>query len=167
MGFQSATLITLKQLEDSDWFKRVGRYIVDEGEITVPVVIVSSWEEVMERSSTSEWGLVLNELTNSYCRDLANKFPDHFRTWNERARAVKTLSKPLVKAKLDPVREQHGLSEVFVNTLHAQVAMVLMEAEYSHLIAPASFSKLAFWLVNGHVPCGWKGEFPNGNLVIY
>jgi hypothetical protein len=167
MQFQPATLATLRQLEEADWFKRVGQCLIDEGEITVPVVIVSSWEEAMEQCSSNEWGLTLNELTNSYCRELVRKSPEDFRTWNERAKAVKTLSGPLVKAKFAPVRIEHNLSEEFEGMVHAQVAMVFMEAEYAHVIPPASFSKLAFWFVNGHVPCGWKGEFPNGNLIIF
>ena len=32
------------------------------------------------------------------------------------------------------------------------------------------FRKLAFWYLQGHFPCGWKGkysEFPNGKLVVF
>jgi hypothetical protein len=38
---------------------------------------------------------------------------------------------------------------------------------YVDLYPPSFFASNAYWYVMGHFPCGWRGEFPKGQLVIY
>jgi len=167
MYLNDATVATLQELEKAKWFSRVGQPFTNEGKIELPVVIVPSWKDAMNYCSADEWGLVLNESTNLFTEKLRKESVEEFQTWNDRVADVKKVSVPLVKRKIEAVQREHNLPEIFELTVHAQISMVLMEAEYAHVIEPENFAKLAFWFVNGHFPCGWKGEFPNGNLVIY
>lgn len=167
MLLQPATQATLQQLRDSEWFSRLGQFTINEGEIVVPVEIVSSWAEAIECCSADEWNWMLLESANMLRRKLMQTSMNEFRMWNMRIEKVKTVAVPFVNAKISATKKEFGLPEAFDATVNAQILMVLMEAEYSQIIEPGNFSKLAFWFVNGHFPCGWSGEFPKGDLIIY
>lgn len=167
MTLRPSTLATLEQLKEADWFARVGQNLIDSGSITVPITIVSSWREAIQHCQDKEWEWLLNESANIYRERLAKVAKNEFNTWNEHIRAVKEFSVPLVKAKLDLVQKEHNLPPKVESTIRWIVTMTLTEAEYAHITEPGYLSKLSFWIVNGHFPCDWKGEFPNGNLVIY
>ena len=167
MTLRPSTLATLDHLTEADWFARVGRNLIDSGNITVPITIVSSWAEATKHCQSNEWDWLLNESANIYRERLAKVSKEEFRTWNDHIRAVKLVSEPLVKAKLAPVQIEHNLPSSVEDTLRWIVLMTLTEAEYAHITEPGYLTKLSFWIVNGHFPCDWKGEFPNGNLIIY
>ncbi|MGC3991541.1 MAG: hypothetical protein QM796_18005 [Chthoniobacteraceae bacterium] len=167
MMLQPATLATLEELTKADWFSRLGQNTVAEGEITVPITIVSSWKDAVKQCENEEWDWLLNECANIFRSRLAKVSPSELNTWNERIRAIKLVSQPLVNAKIRQLQEFADLSPTVEITLRWIVTMTLAEAEYVQVTEPGYLSKLSFWIVNGHFPCGWKGEFPNGNLIIY
>ena len=167
MTLRPATLATLEQFKRADWFARVGQDRVNSEKITVPITILSSWEEAIRHCQDNEWDWLLNESANIYRERLAKVSRPEFNTWNEHIRAVKEVSAPLVKAKLAPLQKEHDFPPEVEQTLRWIVTMTLTEAEYVQITDPGYLTKLSFWIVNGHFPCGWKGEFPNGNLIIY
>lgn len=167
MTLRPATLATLEELREASWFAHLGTNLLNSGKISAPVVIVSSWDEAIEYCEEEEWDLALNESSNIFCEQLVRASKEEFKTWNEHVRAVREVSIPLVKSKLASVQEEHNLPPSVEDTLRWIVTMALTEAEYAHATEPGNHAKLAFWIVNGHFPCGWKGEFPNGNLIIY
>lgn len=62
-----------------------------------------------------------------------------------------------------------GLSPAQATELAARAAAqrVASGLNESDLYPPGFFASNANWYVRGHFPCGWRGEFPKGQLVIY
>ena len=99
--------------------------------------------------------------------EFSPKDPELAFQYRSMIRAIKLVSQPLVKAKIQQLQEVADLSPAVEITLRWIVTMTLAETEYVRVTEPGYLSKLSFWIVNGHFPCGWMGEFPNGNLIIY
>ena len=167
MTLRPATLATIERFKRANWFARVGENLIDSGKISVPITIVSSWKEATRQCESSEWDLTLNESANEFRNRLVRASKEEFCAWNDHVIAVKEISKPLVEEKMAEVQQKHCLSSAVSDTMRWIVMMTLTEAEYAHVVESGNHSKLAFWIVNGHFPCGWKGEFPNGNLIIF
>ena len=167
MALLPVTLQTYEHLKDSKWYERGGTRYLANGPITSPVVIAASWKDAAKYSESSEWELAINESSNMFTAKLHKEASEAYKSWNDKAREVRSLVIPLVTERMEPIEREYNLSPILGQLVQAQISMVLMEAEFAHLIGAGNFSKLAFWFVNGHVPCGWKGEFPNGNLIIY
>ena len=66
MTLSPSTLATLERFKKAEWFARVGKDIIDEGKITVPITIVSSWQEAIKRCEDDEWEWLLNESANIF-----------------------------------------------------------------------------------------------------
>ena len=162
-----ATLATIERFKRANWFAQVGKNLIDSGEISVPITIVSSWEKATRQCESDEWDLTLNESTNEFTNRLVRASKEEFRTWNDHVIAVKEVSKPLVEEKMAEAKQKHDLSSAVSDAMRWIVTLTLTEAEYAHVVDSGNHSKLSFWIVNGHFPCGWKGEFPNGNPIIY
>lgn len=157
------TQATLRQLEDAHWFSSVG---VRDATSSVAVVL-SSWDEAIEFSSSLSWENMRLEIANSFRKKLLEKAMVRYRQWNDIVDDVKTLTMPLVERKIGPVVKRFGLPQVFKDDVHWDILHLCMEAEYVDVCPPGFYSGLAFWYANGHFPCGWLEDEPRGRPIIY
>lgn len=155
------TVATLEALDKAVWFSRVG---VKDTELAI---VLSSWEEAIKHCSSIEWENLGLEAINQYRERLVVISKERFRKWNEIAEEVRTIAIPFVREKIDMVRQEHNLPEVFVNTVKWDIIHLCMEAEYADLRPPGYYAGLAYWYNTGHFPCGVSGELQHRKLVVY
>jgi hypothetical protein len=158
---QARTRATLAEFDSAAWFRAVGLPV--EG----PFVILSSWEDAIASCTSSEWEELLLEASNRYTDLLASKAPARFQSWNQVVVELKALTEPLVSRKVATVLEEHDLLKEFVDSVQWDILGACMEAEFADVQPPGFFASQAFWYVQGHFPCGWKGDFPDGRLILY
>jgi len=155
------TIATLNRLEKASWFSRVG---ISEGSC---VVVVTSWPQAIELCDTSDWEDLRLEALNQYRECIAHRSKERLELWNDAVREVKKNTKPLVDRKIATVVREHALPEIFKMRVNRDIIGFCMEAEYADVCLPGFFTSIGNWYVNGHFPCGWRGVFPQGKLVIY
>jgi hypothetical protein len=159
---QPSTIATLEALEAADWFSRVG---VKDAETAIDL---SSWSEAIEHSDSYEWECLRNEVMNQYRALLMQRSMERWRLWNDVVVGAKELTKPLVERKIAAVVREHNLPGIFEARVGADILRLCIESEYADVCPPGFFTAHAHWYLNGHFPCGWKGEFPpKGPPVIY
>lgn len=161
MTLNPRTQATLKALEDAEWFSAVGR------EVEGPFVCVPSWGEAFRWCGSAYWDGLLLEAANRYSEKVAGASPERFGTWNSVALEVRKHVLPLVKRKVEPVTLAVNPPAAFERAVRWDMIHVCMEAEFADVYPPGFFASQAFWYVEGHFPCGWDGEFPEGKLVLY
>jgi hypothetical protein len=154
------TEATLQDLESANWFSSVGQPVSG-------VIVVSSWSEAIKHCGSDEWEALTQEADNRYCVQLQKRAPERFQKWNEIVREVKLKTVPLVDRKIAKVVEENKLPKVFGDTVDWDILGVCMESEYADVFPPGFFAAQAYWYVQGHFPCGWRGEFPEGTRIIY
>lgn len=156
------TKATLEKLERADWFAHVG-----EKDTTDAIIVLSSWQEAVEHCSSVDWENLCLEACNQYCERLVERSKERFNQWNDIIGALKAVTIPFVQRKIKTVVREYELPKVFEDTVQWDILGVCAEAEYADVYPPGFYASQAFWYVKGHFPCGWKGEFPKGKLIIY
>jgi hypothetical protein len=155
------TKATIEQLKQAQWFRCVGVRDTDAAEV------LSSWYEAVESCSSPEWEDLCMEAANQYRARLAERSPKLFRRWNDIVAELKPVTQALVLEKTGTVIQENDLPKTFLDTVDWDILNMCMEAEYADVYPPGFFASQAYWYVKGHFPCGWRGEFPKGNLVVY
>jgi len=161
MMMHARTTSTLAELEEKEWFANVGKRDSER------VVFVSSWDEAIKSCQDEAWVDLCQDAANQYRARLAERNKERFREWNERVRELKNVTVPLVIRKTQKVVEENGLSKDFVDAVQWDILHLCMEAEYADVFPAGFYASQAYWYVNGHFPCGWKGRFPDGKLLVY
>lgn len=156
------TRATLDQLEPVEWFRAVGQ-IVDEPR----VITLSSWAEAIAHCSSVEWENFQLEAANRFREALLERARERYQSWNEIVEQMKTVIVPLVDRKIAHVVREHNLPEAFANDVRWDILHLCMECEYGDFVQPGFYAGVAFWYRDGHFPCGWEGQPPEGKLIVY
>jgi len=157
------TIATLDELHAVEWFRNVG---VNDAETAI---VLSSWQEAIESCAGDDWQDLLIEAPNQYRERLIEKSRERFRQWNDIVVEVKPFAQALVLEKIAKVVAANNLPKVFVDTVNWDILHLCMECEFADVYPPGFFASHAYWYLNGHFPCGWRGgPFPEeGRLVVY
>lgn len=158
---KDATRSTLATLSETAWLRNTGLRDTDAAEV------LSSWQEAIESCSSTGWENLCLEAANQYRERLYEIAPTRLDTWNEVVGGVKPIAQALVRTKIASIVAEHSLPKVFVDTVDWDILHVLMEAEFADVFPPGFYASQAYWYVAGHFPCGWRGDFPEGRLVIF
>ena len=116
---------------------------------------------------STSWENAALEASNELTVWLHNNARDDYRSWNERVARVKVS----LVAELEPVwkrrQQELGLGPELVSELKSIVVGAAMELDYLSFGHPARFFlNLLPVLEAGHLPCGWKGRWPRGELAL-
>lgn len=155
------TIASLKRLESVDWFHSVGK------KDTANAIVLSSWEEAMISCSSEDWDYLLNEAANQYGEKLRSRSRSRYNQWNAVVNELKPLTTSLVLNKVTPVVATYNLPKIFIDSVNWDILHFAIECEFSDIYPPGFFASQAYWYTAGHFPCGWRGDFPEGVLVVY
>lgn len=155
------TIESLTELEHVEWFANVGR--PDSGQAH----FLSTWNEAMASCNGETWESLCQEAANQYRSRLAERDVARFREWNTLVREIKMTTMPLVLRKTKDVVDANHLPKGFIDTVQWDILHLCMEAEYADVYPPGFFASQAHWYLKGHFPCGWVGDFPGGQLVVF
>ena len=158
---RTRTIATLEHLESAKWFANVG--IRD---VKTPIVL-NSWKEAIDACGSPEWKEINLEMANQLSEKLSNQAPDRFTKWNEIVKECKEKTIPLISKKTESVVKINSLPKSFLNAVNWDILHICLEAEFSDSLPLGYFASQGFWYIKGHFPCGWRGKFPQGQLVVY
>src|SRR5262249_10203759 len=138
-------------------------------DVSMEVEQVRSWSDAVESCADGEWENTQLEAQNQLTEWLHHHDPRNYQNWNtlvaEHKSAVLTQ---LAEDVWSPYQQSHGLDLVVVQCLQWDVLCALMENSYlSSKHACFFFLELLSVYESGHFPCGWSGEWPVGQLVVY
>jgi len=155
------TLATLQELEQAAWFHAVGR------KDTESAIVLDSWPKAIASCSSQKWENLLVEAANQYSEQVFRRSKERFNQWNTIVDEMKTFTEPLVMRKILPVIQINKLPKSFEDTVKWDILHLAMECEYADIYPPGFYASQAYWYMQGHFPCGWRGRFPDGTLIIY
>ncbi len=104
-------------------------------------------------------------MTNFLCFN----HTDNYQNWGRITRAYKRLVvAALIEKKIEPFRQAHGLEIGLVHGVPWDLLGALMENGFLDTNHSAFFFlELLTVYQSGHFPCGWKGRWPEGRLIVY
>jgi hypothetical protein len=159
---QPRTEATLADLQRAHWFENVGVKDTDAADI------LGSWSEAVASCASPLWEEICTEAQNQYRARLAERNPQFSASqWNEAVRQLRPVTEKLVESKARDLQQRHSLPQVFVDCVRWDVLGLCLESEFAEVYPPGFFASQGYWYVKGHFPCGWRGPFPKGRLIIY
>lgn len=154
-------------LRSLPWFERCGETAAFD--VPFPSEPVYSWAAAMAACDSPAQEHASLEARNRLTSFLAARFPERDRRWNEITSEVKRgCITPLAEQVWKPFAQSHALGGSFLAAVEWQVLGALMEHEYRDCKGlPRFFSHLLEVYRDGHVPCGWVGQWPAGKLLFF
>lgn len=158
----------LSIINDIPWFENCGNRT--EISLNYKYKFVTEKEMIRSLSGTKWENLELDEF---------NKLYDWFRTssiclaWNRSVDEIKKDEMPkfdlLVKDKIKKIfgNEQ----KLVLDSFHWDLLMIIMKLTISKRFSsndePYFYNELLEIYKSGHFPCGWRGHYPEGTVLIY
>lgn len=146
----------IEKLKQAPWFLRVGMPLEDDS-----VKAVESWEQAMRLCLSWDWEDDCLEARNALSVTLARDHRKRFQDWNKIVHAVDDHLTSAMENVARRAIAEHSLPEKFEWVLVNMTCMASVEAEYSDIVSPAFFTKLAHWCLAGHLPCGLTEKRPH------
>lgn len=148
----------LTRLAQIKWFHHAGQAV------TLPDVRqIMTIDDFAASIDSQQWEDTTLEARNDITGRLASKFPQ-LQSWNTIAHQFK----PELDRLLENMPPFNSGSRSLKADLQWNLLSYLMEDHYKDkLKRPLFFERLICIYEAGHIPCGWDGVWPQGQLVIY
>jgi hypothetical protein len=156
-----------QDLESINWFASCGQPI--SSTVPFPVTIVDSWTVAIELCSKQSWEDFTLEAQNRLTEFLHNYHRSAYQSWNTIVITAKErIVNPLTNRIWRPFSEEHGFGKVMVDCVSWDVLGAIMEHEYRYCSDRPEFFKHLLQIYRaGHFPCGWNGDWPTGDLLVW
>ncbi|MEM1209084.1 MAG: hypothetical protein AAF842_07545 [Planctomycetota bacterium] len=152
-------------IEDADWFSAVAEPVVD----CEHWLQVNSWTAAHEASRTDDWDNALNDMGNEGTSMVADYLGDRkfLKKWNEVADSKRQWVIDITNNKVRSACVPE-FPKVGIDSLTWIVLGGLLTAEFLNDQSEATPLGHLLTLINsGRYPCGWYGDYPTGQLVVY
>ena len=155
-ALKPSTLAAAEQIKAIELFKHCGELVADEN-----IIQVHSWDEAVAAAQSNDWRYASVESMN-LCREaLVNRARDRFQQWNNIVFTIKHILRDVFQEVKDTRPNEVQMNVVWV------LMNYLVEKEYEDLYPNGYNQEWIKWYFAGHHICGWKGEFPDGKLIVY
>ncbi|MEK8215211.1 hypothetical protein [Paenibacillus sp. FSL L8-0463] len=147
------------------WFENCGKEIREpyfEGNI----IIVDSWTKA-QKGINGKWDNLKLEIRNNLTGTLHERWRNEYREWNTITLEAKAVLQKGVLNELKSYVSANNINYSVYESVEWDLLCVLMEYAYSDLVAPGFYFKMFDVYEAGHLPCGWKGKWPEGNVLIF
>jgi hypothetical protein len=150
-----------------DWFSHCGEPL--DLDLTMEVEQVRSWSKAMKACASQTWENAELGAQNQLTLWLHNNDRENYQEWNKLVEQFKAeVVNPLTEEKWVPFQQKHGLGITLVHSVQWNILSALMENAYLGSGHRCFFFRELLWVYEaGHFPCGWRGEWPQGKLVIF
>jgi hypothetical protein len=154
---------TIERLTNTRWFSHVGQTTSDEA-----VAQVKSWEEALQDDGTDRWGNVRLTAANALRSSVRAAEEGRYRLWNKLAAEIRPMIVAMATDKVGKVVSEPRLQAIISDLAQWDLLYFLMVVEYGDVVPHQGFyNQLGSWYLSGHFPCDWRGQYPEGQLVIY
>lgn len=158
------TLATIEDLKKFRWFSLVGKPLRED---TSSAISVKTYGQMIESIDSNSWMNLRIQALNRITNSVREYDIDLFRSWNAIAKEIMPISREIADAAIEHMDFRLTDREIISKQVYWDIHHLLIEAEYSSIIEPGLFSYISYWYSVGHLPCGWRGRAPNGNLLVY
>jgi len=152
-----------ERLQAIRWFEKCGQPPIQNLEFGI--TWIKDWQTATKYFSDPEWQNTTLEARNMLTVHLSKKHAKEYQDWNKLVRDAKIKLQDIFTA-IEIFQQKQGLNKKFSDCARWDLLAAVMESTYKSCHPPVFFLKLLTIYENGHYPCGWQGEWPNGNLVV-
>ncbi|WP_145522062.1 hypothetical protein [Yersinia aldovae] len=149
-----------ERLKTISWFSQVGNSLSN-----TDVILLNS-KGFLQSIESIEWENTTLEARNEITGFLAKKYSVIYQEWNSLADDARNFVENIIIPSV-PQINSIDMDLLFTNMKWELVNYLMEDAYKNKLRMPLFFSSLVSIYELGHIPCGWVGNWPKGQLVIY
>lgn len=122
---------------------------------------------LMLKKVNSTWDNVRLQIRNQLTSTLHENWREEYRQWNNITMEAKLLLKEGVLRNISTFIQENKLNNCIYESVEWDLLTALMEYAYSTYVKPGFHTELLEIYNSGHIPCGWKGKWPQGSLLVF
>lgn len=124
--------------------------------------------QVENSINSTKWENTCLEARNELTVYLTLNEPDVYNVyWNV---LVNQIKKEVIPKVIDDIEEKamkKCLPEESVAYVRMDIINIIMVLSYSKYYQSSFYQKLLYVYEHGYLPCGWRGRYPKGKLLVY
>lgn len=170
---RSETQAFLTSIDSCPWFTAVGQRIASR-----TIERVTSWSEAAEFCFTLINGDNFLRARNALTMGLFHRSKKAYKSLPAFSNDVCPLIDALVPEKFDHavrhstelrtiLEEQPDWHDLLAGSITGNLAAICLNIEYGHVVCSRYFTRAEKLYLAGHFPCGWRGTFPEGSMVVF
>ena len=155
-----------QSLVDCKWFENCG--VMDNCTYDFEVYIVKTEKELMKSIQSIAWENTCLEAQgdlSEYLHIYHRKEFDEY--WNKEVDIIKETYYPPISDKIEKIIEEKNYPLEIKADLDYTILLILMADYYSEFYESVFFKNLLEIYLSGHLPCGWKGKYPDGKIMVF
>ena len=122
----------------------------------IRTITSTDWENIC----LEERGNITGHLA-VYNKDVYNK------NWNQLAKKIKSEVLPQILEKIREGISIKCLPESVIEDIKFNLVTILISDSFSDYYKSDFYNRMFRIYTSGHLPCGWEGEFPSGQIIVY
>lgn len=134
----------------------------------VNYTLLSDRNKVVKNINGIKWENICleerNNLTGYLIRnnkDIYNKY------WNILVRYIKDNVISKIIGNIESQVTYLGLPEDIIDSIKFDIVNIIMVLTYQDYYDSPFYRNMLKIYLNGHLPCGWNGKYPKGNVYVY
>ncbi|MEG0153528.1 MAG: hypothetical protein RR744_10225 [Cellulosilyticaceae bacterium] len=129
---------------------------------------ILSLTKVNKSITSRKWENICLEEINNITGYLSVEHSDEYNLfWNQLVKEIKEDVIPQIKSQLEMLLSSGKITESIVDSVLFDMVNIVMSFTYSTYISSEFYVKMYEVYSNGHLPYGWKGKYPEGQIEVY
>ncbi|MGC5327303.1 hypothetical protein [Brevibacillus sp. SYSU BS000544] len=156
----------LQRVENIKWFANCGNRI-DEN-FSINFSYAKDWEDAKSSCKNSTWENTSMEARNILSSFLHKRYLSQYSNWNKISKEARAFVNSKVEHQLIGLIENYSIDEKIIQIIKWDLLNAIIEHSYKDCKnRPTFFLYLLDVYEQGNFPCGWRGSYPNGELIVY
>lgn len=156
----------LHRIENIHWLYNCGNPI--NKAIFFDFCYAKDWEEAKESYRDSVWENTTLEARNQLSSFLYKRYLTQFSEWNKISKEARAFVDAKVVPNLTSVKGNFSIDDKFIQLIRWDILHAIMEHTYTECKnTPIFYLHLLDIYEQGNIPCGWRGLYPNGELIVF
>lgn len=155
-----------EKLMNCNWFEKCGSQDVEYENLNY--IWAKNVKDVEKSINSVKW--------ENTCIEEMNGISDYFyingkqellNSWNDQAAIIKKLYIPKIEEKIKQAIEEYSLPEGVHIDVRSNVLIMFIGEFFSEYYHSEFYERLLEIYLSGHLPCGYKGKYRQGSIIIY
>ncbi|MBC2580551.1 hypothetical protein [Clostridium sp. DJ247] len=156
----------IERIKKVNWFSNCGGKL--EKSIKYEITYISNWKKAIKQSQGKYWEEITQEVENELTEFLFHNHPEKYHgEWNKIVREGKKILEEYVVPYVSNYIQKNELTKVILDNVKWDILGAIMEYTYRNEKEPAFYMELLKVYEAGNFPCGWKGSWPEGKLIVF
>lgn len=155
-----------EKLLNCSWLEKCGAPQENLG--SLPAIWIRKTDDAIKNISSVRWeNACLAEQGNLSEFLAVNYKTEYNQSWNKIVDTVKTNYMPNIMRLVEDACQKRGLPNEVLNDISFNILSIFLASYFSQYYNSEFFNRLLEIYLSGHLPCGWRGKYPNGSILIF